>query len=385
MSFNDILKLKKQKEEVQNTESKIYTKYLVVGKDLFSAKVYTELAKKVEKQNITFLSPEKIESLRDLEWKGPSRARGENMKSLKELIPATGEMGETEAIFFKEGKFHPFGSRAKSSPLLEGEEYFKQSTVRLEENGIYPELYSDEVQEDLLKSIINCPIVSVSFEANPEDLVEPVFWTVSLSDGREIKTSNLFWGLHPFLLIDLLKNKDSLDRGLIEQFQSLRTKSQISVEFQLKNVDFVDSDKTWFLPLSQTHDWGHFIGDFYTSNDQSVGRFIHFLDEKEVNEDDVAKKLRILKRNFEKILDEKKEILGQEYVRFEEYSDCQKINDKAFQETELPFKNLYLFGNNAPFATSSVENANFEDSEFAPSHFVRGLLTTQNVLQTCTQ
>lgn len=384
MSFNDILKLKKQKEE-SHSETKLYTKYLVVGKDLFSAKVYTELAKNIEKQNITFLSPEKVESLRDLEWKGPSRARGENMQSLKELIPASEEIEKTDAIFFKDGKFHPFGSRAKSSPLLEGEEYFKQSTIRFEENGIYPELYNEETQDELLKSIVNCPIVSVSFNSSPDDLVEPAYWTVALSDGREIKTSNLFWGLHPFLLIDLLKNKDSLDRHLIEQFQSLRTKSQISVEFQLKNVDFEDSNKTWFLPLSQTHDWGHFIGDFYTSNDQSVGRFIHFLDEKEVNEDDVAKKLRILKRNFEKILDKNKEILGQEYVRFEEYSDCQKINDKAFQELELPFKNLYLYGNNAPFVNSIEENVNFEDSASVPSHFVRGLMTTQNVLQTCTQ
>ena len=202
-----------------------------------------------------------------------------------------------------------------------------------------------------------------------------------LSDGREMKTSNLFWGLHPFLLIDLLKDKDSLDRNLIEQFQSLRTKSQISVEFQLKHVDFEDSNKTWFLPLSQTHDWGHFIGDFYSSQEQNVGRFIHFLDEKEVNEDDVAKKLRILKRNFEKILDKNKDVLGQEYVRFEEYSDCQKINDQAFQELTIPFKNLFLYGNNAPFVQPLDTTENFEDSASAPSHFVRGLLTTQKVLQ----
>ena len=142
---------------------------------MFSAKVYTELAKNIEKQNITFLSPEKVESLRDLEWKGPSRARGENMQGLKELIPGSEEIEKTEAIFFKDGKFHAFDSRAKSSPLLEGEDYFKQSTIRFEENGIYPELYNEETQEELLKSIVNCPIVSVSFNSSPDDLVEPGF------------------------------------------------------------------------------------------------------------------------------------------------------------------------------------------------------------------
>lgn len=389
MSFNDILKLKKQKEDQHKTSTQ-YFKSLVVGKDLFAMKVYHELSKLSQnvadssenRGSLAFLAPDKIESLRDLQWRGPSRARGQNTEALKELYPElAADTNEVTSIFFKDGKFHPFGSRAKSSPLLEGEDYFKQNTIRVNENEIYPELGEEEVLDKMFDSITNCPIVSISYEANPTDLVEPVFWKVNLSDGKVIQTSHLYWGLHPFRLMDLMSGKESLDRKVIENFQALRTKSQLSVEYQLSSTNFDEIDKTWFLPLSQTHDWGHFIGDFFVEGDHAVGRFIHFLDEKEVNEEDVAKKLRILKRNFEKILDDKKQIIGDEYVRFEEYSDCQNINDETFKETPTPFKNLYMFGNNAPLGLQNQESFSFEDSLVVPTHLVRGLLTTRAVLE----
>lgn len=381
MSFNDILKLKKQKEDEQKAVNKYY-KSLVVGKDLFAVKVHHELSKSIENGSLAFLAPDKVESLKDLQWRGPSRARGNNSNTLKQMCPElVNETAETSAIFFKEGKFHEFDSRAKPSPLLEGESYFMQNTLRINENQIYPELSSDEVLGRVLSEAIACPIVKIEFYRDPEDLIEPIHWEVFLSDGRVIQTSNLYWGLHPFRLMDLLNHRERLDRKIIENFQALRTKSQLSVEFALSSTDFENVDKTWFLPLSQTHDWGHFIGDFFVEDHHAVGRFIHFLDEKEVNEEDVAKKLRILKRNFEKILDKKKDIIGDEYVRFEEYSDCQNINDESFVNTPSPFKNLFMFGNNAPFIHRAEENKSFEDSECVPTHLVRGLMTTRAVLE----
>lgn len=392
MAFNEILKLKKQKEDQQATQNK-YIRNLIVGKDLFATKIFLELEKKVEAEQLMFISPENIESVRDLLWVGPSRTRGNNTELLAKLNQEASQSEVVKPIFFKEGKFHEFGSRAKSSPLLDGEEFFQSETIRVDENSFYPEIFEEGRCQDLLEKMVQCPIVSIEYEENPSDLVEPVFWKVELSDGRVFETTNLYWGLHPFQFIDLLKGKEKLNRQLIEIFQSMRTKAQISVEYNLKSDDFDEVNSTWFLPLSQTHDWGHFIGDFFKISDKEnsesgadstkvVARFLHFLDEKEVNEEDVAKKLRILRRNFEKILDKKKDILGSEYVRFEEFSDCQNINEEEFKNIEFPFKNVRMFGNNAPLAYLCSESSSCEDSEFSSTHFLRGYLSTNKILDT---
>ena len=135
-----------------------------------------------------------------------------------------------------------------------------------------------------------------------------------------------------------------------------------------------DSKNTYFFPLSFTHDWGHFIGEFENLEKGQLARFVTFINKEETTEEDISKKLRLLKKNFEKSFEKFDERKCREYVILRENTYCPKIDDNYLAEEKDELEKLTFIGFNAPFSATLRKRENFEDSILGTSLLTRALL-----------
>jgi hypothetical protein len=138
--------------------------------------------------------------------------------------------------------------------------------------------------------------------------------------------------------------------------------------------------ETLFIPLSYTHEWGHFVGEFKNKGFQEI-EFMHFVDEDQSSEEDISRTIRLLKKNMEKIFDQFTKNEHREFISLEQEIGCLKIDDNLFR-TSLDslkeiLKNFTFIGINAPIANEHRVQSIFEYSTEELSGITRGLVVHQ--------
>jgi len=106
--------------------------------------------------------------------------------------------------------------------------------------------------------------------------------------------------------------------------------------------------------LSYTHDWGHFIGEFNKESGFKEVEFFSYIDKNDTNEDDVAKKIRLLKKSFEKIYNGSKKMEFNEFITLWDEGLCLKVEDSLYPFDEQKLSNLHFFSIQAPVNDESV-------------------------------
>lgn len=364
MGYGQILKLKK----VQDVkEEKTFVKNLIVGQDVFAIDLCLRL-NEAEVNSAKLLSPEKI-TKDNLKFLGPSLFRGqENIELLKKL----GIEKETQkSIFYKDMNFHEFGKRTKPLTMLWGEEWFAQEHVKISINEIFPNI-GDGFLETLNDLILELNISKIE-TAIPTDLIDQANYKVTCSNGLVIECENLYFGLTPNLFYELFDEKKLLTDAFVEFCESTKTPCALYIHMILENK-ITDEARTMFLPLSFTHDWGHFIGEIEDYENGQIAKFVTFINKEENTEEDISKKIRLLKKNFEKIFDKFSDKKCREYVVLKESTYCPKIDDSLLTNSkDIPNK-LYFIGANGAFSHTIRQKSNFEDSCLMATMMTRALV-----------
>ena len=100
-----------------------------------------------------------------------------------------------------------------------------------------------------------------------------------------------------------------------------------------------DMEETLFIPQSLTHEYGHFIGQFFDDNTCAQRLvFMTFLDNNDHHEAEIVKKIRLLKRQLIKIFPSfDKHIKDENYVHLA-FNPFIHMNDNCFSvlKEELP-------------------------------------------------
>ena len=371
MAYSDILKLKKN--ETKN-EERTYVQNLIVGSNIFTASLFQKLSNN-DIGEIKVLTESKFSEENFISL-GPSSIRGEsNISLLKEL---GSEVEAFNSVFYKDMKFHKFGSRSKPMKLLWGEEYFTQSSVKVDEREILKLGDTEELLNLINNNLLDLKISSIE-KLESEELIEKKEWALHCTNGVVVECENLYWGETPYLFLDLLSNKKALSNEAIQFLESTKTPCALYVQFQFEE-SLIDKKETIFFPLSFTHDWGHFIGDVINENSEQTARFVTYVDKDESSEEDISKKIRLLKKNIEKNFDKFKTINFREQVILSEFAPCSKIDDQLVKEADLFGGTLKFFSYNAPIDHSNNNIQKFGDSVGASSHFIRGLLSEAALL-----
>lgn len=373
MAFKDLHKLKKI--AVVEKES-INTPYLVVGKDNFALSLYADLKQKHGADNVRLLSQDPILKS-DLLPKGPSTVRGEtNQKVFTHLYSDAVKLKcEENAIFYKDMAWKSFGGRSKSENLKYDEEYFTGPRIDPDFEEVFKNVdYSDEFLEVINNEAYHVKIKSVRRD-NETFVVECI-------NGTEFHTEHLFFGLSPYHYLQFYKDKNQLSNSFIEFCESTRTSSALFVKFVFEDKPLSDLKETLFIPLSYTHEWGHFVGEFKDHKGVQEIEFMHFMEDELMSEEDVSRIIRLLKRSMEKIFDNFLKINVREYISLEQEIGCLKIDDELFQKTleenKGETKNLTFIGINAPLVSEQCIKDTFEYSQKELSGITRGLLIQSN-------
>lgn len=380
MAFKDLHKLKKiveiQKEYIQ-------VPHLVVGKDIFALSVYKALQQKYGKEQVRLLSEDALLKS-DLLPKGPSTLRGaSNQKIIQELYPqAILSVGTEPALFYKDMTWKSFGGRSKSEALKFNEEFFTTPRFNVDAAKIFPEL---ENAEAFIKEIN-----SEAYQVRLKSIMRSgEGFKVECLNGTEFECEKLYFGQSPYQYLNFYSNKNELSDVFIEFCESTKTPSALFVKFVFEKP-ITDMAETLFIPLSYTHEWGHFVGEFNEStyNDVPGGQeveFIHFLDEDQASEEDLSRVIRLLKRNMEKIFDKFSKINSREYIVLEQEIGCLEIDNdvfmKSLNEGKDEARNLFLLGINAPIVDAHCEGECFEYSRSEVDVLARALLVHSIVLK----
>ena len=136
--------------------------------------------------------------------------------------------------------------------------------------------------------------------------------------------------------------------------------------------------ETFFIPLSLTHEWGHFLGNFFEMNGGHFLELQHYFDPEELSEEEVSRRIKILKRSLEKVFPSFSKALENEYLSIDE--NATQVVDNPLLKDKSKIEGLTFVGENAP-----LPNLDESKETQGLSHFVRGLISSGLVTESSTK
>lgn len=358
MSYSVLRTLKKEDEK--KFERK-FVRHLVIGDDIFAVAHCLKLQVQNPEGGVGLIVEKKF-STNDLYPKGVASTRGEaNIASLKELWP---ESIVTEydrvARFIKEGKFKKFGGRSKPETLLWGENFFVDPRVDIDLKKVFPFLEQENIYEQL--PTLEEKIKGIS-KAKSEDLVENANWAVECASGTTYECEYLYYANGPAQFLNQFENKAELSSEFIEWCEATQTPATLNHHWVFSKP-VIDRTDTIFVPFSYTHEWGHAIVEFSAlANGSQEARMTCFIEPDQTSEEDLSKKIRLYKRNLEKICPDASKFAQEEYLSLSSSSVNSKNDDAGFQASNANLANLVFIGQQGALVGSVSDT----------SHLARGL------------
>ncbi|MCB9092585.1 MAG: hypothetical protein H6621_12930 [Halobacteriovoraceae bacterium] len=281
----------------------------------------------------------------------------EQAESFRNLFPGVAlEEFEEEPYFYKDQAFKPFDGRAKPHTLMPFESYFieRPYTFSVEEL-----LESEGLSVNDLKSS-HFIVSQVSKEDNG-------LWRLVGSDGTVIETENLMWGDSRKKYYNVAKQmiKESGDEQCVPALLGFEQVPILQAYWVIDEV-VREKSQTFFIPQSQTHDWGHFIVDFSKPKKLSDGkssqvvRILCLIGDDEVDEEFLGKKLRLIKRNLNRIFpDIGTKIINESVFYYDDFlcalRDEESLEDVVFEHPDFPM----FIGPQASLSKKTFSNCNF--------------------------
>lgn len=370
MGYSQLKELKKVQD---SSFEKEYFKTLVYVQDLYDLIAYQSLREKLG-SDVRLISAAPL-AKEALLVRGPTSFRG--ALALKALCELTQNeelaLREAPSLFYKDSDWKDFEGRAKSEKLLAAEEYFTAKGVDFNPIEAFPFLNDETFWTAIEEQRLSEKVVNIKSET-PTDMISPVNWALECGSGKVLECEEFIFGGSPQAFLDLIGNKKSLSAEFVEFCESTRSPCELVIKFDFSAAVHT-GDETFFIPLSYTHEWGHFIGEFKGNQAQ----FLHFFEGPETTEEEVSKKLKLLKRNLEKIFPEFSPKYRGEFVVVRPESGCLNIDDSRYNQIAKKPAHLKFIHRNAPLSEDSLKNFSFEDSAIGVLFDARAFFSSANV------
>lgn len=353
MSFGLLKHFKDSKSGTAQTTTSNHFRHVILGQDLGAVLKLMEIRRSAPDEAVRLITSRPLNRqllIENYEF-GVSHLRSatavENIFKKfhnAKLIPQA-----KDASFYKDGKFHDFGGRAKSMDLLSGEEFFSHKGYKLE----LASLFSPEDWENLdtiLKDHSEIRIFMGIEKIAPQDLVDKQEWLLTFKDYARTTCENLYISMSPKKFLSYMANKESLTPELIDVCTSVNVQAAISVTWKL-DKEIYPEEKTLFIPQSMTHEWGHFIAEFESFNYQTKDQTCHVLfliHDEEPQSEDLAGKIKLMKRVLDRVFPDIEKHIKKEYIRFDEGMFISDVKDSAIEQLSFDYPTLRFLGQTSP-------------------------------------
>jgi hypothetical protein len=350
MSFGLLKQFKDHKKGFQHTEATTFVAQVILGSDLGSVLKLLELRKSHPAETIRLVTNRLVNKQLLIEnyQFGVSQMRseaavGEIYKSHYDarILPQ-----KLDPQFYKDGKFHDFSGRAKSMNLLEGEHFFLNKGYRLDIDTLFTKEDWENL-DTIIAQHIDIRIVEGIEKTEVKDLVEKNEWLLSFKDFKKIACENLYSSISPKRFLSFLKNKDSMTPDVIDVCSSSKIQAAISLTWLMKK-EFSSDDRTFFIPQSMTHEWGHFIVEFETTNEGHLCHSLFLIHEEEPQTEDLASKIKLMKRVLERVFPDFEANIIKEYIRFDDEMFISEVKDNLIEQISFDYPSLKFLGQMSP-------------------------------------
>ena len=337
-----------------------HTKHVIVGHDLGAVLKLVELRKTHPEETVKIVTdrPLNRQILTENYQYGVSTLRSQEAVEAiyRKHFNARILPDSKEPVFYKDGKFHEFGSRAKPMDILPGEEFFTTKGYRVEVASFF-DAESWENLDTMINEALDMRIFESIEKTTPEDLVEKQEWTLTFKDFTKITCENLYVSLSPKKFLNYLGNKEAMTAELIDVCSAVTTKGAISVTWMV-NKDFNHGGQTLFVPQSMTHEWGHFIVEFENFDhrtNQGLCHVLFLIHEEEPQSEDLAAKIKLMKRVLDRVFTDIEKHITKEFIRFDEEMFVADIKDQTAEQLAFDYPTLKFLGQASPMETSHAQ------------------------------
>lgn len=349
MGFGLLKHFKDKKSDSAQTIKTKHYRHVVIGQDLGAVLKLVELRKNAPEESVRLISSRPLNRqllLENYEYGVTSLRSSIAVENIyRKHHDAKMFPQGAEALFYKDGKFHEFGGRAKSMELLPGEEFFSQKGYRIELASFFsPEDW--ENLDQILNDHSEIRIFDSIEKTTPEDLVDKKEWELLFRDFARISCEYLYVSMSPKKFLNLFSNKDSLSAEFIDVCTAVEVQSAMSITLKL-NKEIYAEERTLFLPQSMTHEWGHFIVEFETYNHQKKEQLCHILfliHEEEPQTEDLGSKIKLMKRVVDRVFPDLEKHIVKEFIRFDEEMFISHVKDSALEQLSFDYPTLRFLG-----------------------------------------
>jgi hypothetical protein len=350
MSFGLLKHFKDQKKRFDgNTDAK-FVAHVVLGSDLGSVLKLMDLRKNHPGESVRLITPRIINKKLLIEnyQFGVSQMRSQDAvcEIYKSHFDAQIFPQKLLPQFYKDGKFHDFSGRAKSMELLKGEHFFLDKGYRLDISS----LFTKEDWENLdaiISEYIDIKIVEGIDKTEVKDLVEKGEWLLTFKDFQKISCENLYSSLSPKKLLGFMKNKEKLTPDVIDFCTSTNIQAALSLTWLMKK-EYSSEERTMFIPQSMTHEWGHFIVEFENTPEGQLCHGLFLIHDEEPQTEDLAQKIKLMKRVLERVFPDFENNIYKEYIRFDEEMFISDVKDALIEQIGFDYPTLKFLGQAAP-------------------------------------
>lgn len=333
-----------------------HAKHVIVGHDLGAVLKLVELRKSFPDESIKIVTDRPLSRqilLENYQYGVSTLRSSEAVEGIfRKHFNASILPEAKDPVFYKDGKFHEFGSRAKPMNLLSGEDFFTKKGYRAAVASFFEESAWENL-DSMINEALDMRIFQSIEKTTPQDLVEKQEWTLTFKDFTKQTCENLYVSLSPKKFLNYLAQKEALTAELIDVCSAATTQSAISVTWIL-NKEFHQAG-TLFIPQSMTHEWGHFIVEF-EGFDHKTGKAIchtlFLIHEDEPQSEDLASKIKLMKRVLERVFPDLEKHIEKEFIRFDEEMFISDIKDQTAEQMAFDYPTLKFLGQSAPMATS---------------------------------
>lgn len=360
MSFGLLKHFKDLKNGNESKKVSKHYKHLILGQDLGAVLKLIEIRRNHQDETVRLVSTRPINKellLQNYEF-GISDLRSalavENI--YKKHHDAKISVHGQDALFYKDGKFHEFEGRAKPMQLLEGEEFFKNKGYRIQVSSFFTAEEWENLDETLNKHS-EIRILEGIAKSEPTDLVDKAEWDLSFKDFEHLTCENLYSSLSPKKFLHFLQNKESFTQELIDVCSSIQIQSALSVTWSL-NKEVYNEERTLFIPQSMTHEWGHFLIEFEPYNYQKKEQLCHgmfIVREEEPQSEDLAQKMKLMKRVLDRVFPELEKNISKEYIRFDDEMYISGVKDQLMEQVSFDYPTLSFLGQGSPMPQELTE------------------------------
>ena len=358
MSGFGIRALRKVSEENKKIENSVFVKHLVVGENSYAILSFLKLNKKYPGQvKLISKNPFFKEDL-IAEWDCTlSSFRSQEVAEAFTALNPRLEIFKTtnEVLFYKDTKFHKFGGRAKPHQLKENEIFFKTPNYNINLEAFFEGEDFDNMDEILKEHQFNKIIANIEV-TDPSDLVDQQNFKLETGKSESLSCEKLYWCESPKKLLNLIQNKTHLNDSVYAFAAGINVDQAIAVHFKC-NKQIFDKSSTVLLPQSMTHEWGSFILEFEAYNPETeIQNFkaLMFVSEDDLQEEDLAKKIKLMKRVIERVFPDFSKAEIDQTIRFSDEYYLSGINDGLYYE--LKKANVQFLGQSSPIDSEKSES-----------------------------